>query len=72
MVSEQFELSLVSVVENMFKETVWVHSIIDWTSILYIEEGNNSMNDSRQVALHFMAAPFAGKFASRFTLGAGI
>ena len=33
---ELFELPLVSVVENVFDETVWVHSIIDWTSILYL------------------------------------
>ena len=45
----------------MFKETVWVHSSFDWTSIIYIEVGKNSMGDSRQVALHFMAAPLAGK-----------
>ena len=30
------------------------------------------MDDSRQVALHFMAVPFAGKCILRFTLGAGI
>ena len=40
----------------MLKETVWVHSIIDWTSILCIQVGNNSMGDFR----HFMTAPFAG------------
>ena len=36
-----------------------MHSIIDWTSIFYIEEGNSSMGDSRQVVLHFMAVSFA-------------
>ena len=55
----------------MLKETVWVYSIINWTSILCIQVDKNSTGD-RQVALHFMAALFAGKCTSRFTLGAGI
>ena len=56
----------------MLKETVWVHSVINWTSILCNKVDKNSMDDFRQVALHFMAALFAGKCISRFTLGAGI
>ena len=39
-----------------------MHSIIDWTSILCIQVGKNSMGDFGQVALHSLAAPFAITF----------
>ena len=37
--------------------------VTEGCSILYIEVGKNSMGNSHQVALHFMATPFSGKCA---------